>query len=231
MRVLQSNAGYLLGCFGCCRYSSTRSPSPRVRRPSQTPRPNSPIENQRCFILTLKLSDNIHQSMTRLRNKYFPPALNKLQAHVTLFHALPESHMQAMMRDIGALAQTTHCFSLSAEEAKLHGKTILVPVADGNSETCKLRMRMRNRWKDFLSDQDLRSSVLEPGKASKGWQPHWTIMNKEPDVEKAKAAFEEIQRSFTTVQGSADGLSLFEYLDDGRWKHEQDWQFQDGSPA
>mgnify|MGYP004351873915 CR=1 FL=1 len=42
------------------------------------------------LILTAQLPADLHRWATALRTEHFPPERNYLEAHVTLFHALPE---------------------------------------------------------------------------------------------------------------------------------------------
>ena len=41
------------------------------------------------LILTAELPPDLHRWATELRRAHFPPERNLLEAHVTLFHALP----------------------------------------------------------------------------------------------------------------------------------------------
>ena len=46
-------------------------------------------EGDSPLILTAQLPDDMHARYTALRDAHFPPERNYLEAHVTLFHALP----------------------------------------------------------------------------------------------------------------------------------------------
>ena len=46
-------------------------------------------EGDAPLILTAELPPELHRRFTDLRTQYFPPERNYLEAHVTLFHALP----------------------------------------------------------------------------------------------------------------------------------------------
>lgn len=49
----------------------------------------APAELNAPLILTAMLPNDLHGWATELRNRHFPPERNHLQAHVTLFHAIP----------------------------------------------------------------------------------------------------------------------------------------------
>ena len=51
------------------------------------------------LILTAELPPELHRWATDLRERHFPPERNYLEAHVTLFHALPAT-IQAELRDV-----------------------------------------------------------------------------------------------------------------------------------
>ncbi|KAH9810903.1 2'-5' RNA ligase superfamily [Teratosphaeria destructans] len=65
-----------------------RSPSPRQR-------PWTASEEDEVYVLTLQTNKPHHHRMTQLRDKYFPETINKLEAHLTLFHALPGSKLES----------------------------------------------------------------------------------------------------------------------------------------
>lgn len=57
------------------------------------------------LIVTAQLPGPIHRWATELRRTHFPPARNWLEAHVTLFHALPaatEAELRGVLRRLAA---------------------------------------------------------------------------------------------------------------------------------
>ncbi len=56
------------------------------------------------LILTAQLPPDLHREYTALRTQHFPPERNFLEAHVTLFHALPAQHQREVVQACKALA-------------------------------------------------------------------------------------------------------------------------------
>ena len=54
--------------------------------------------NSAPLILTAELPPGLHRRFTKLRRAHYPPERNFLEAHVTLFHALPPM-VEAELRD------------------------------------------------------------------------------------------------------------------------------------
>ncbi len=52
------------------------------------------------LILTLALDDAAQTYFNALRREHFPPKINHLEAHLTLFHHLPGSELEAMCEQL-----------------------------------------------------------------------------------------------------------------------------------
>jgi len=61
-----------------------------------------------ALILTAELPPELHRWATDLRTAHFPPERNHLEAHVTLFHAIPpqcEDELRRLLaREVGSIA-------------------------------------------------------------------------------------------------------------------------------
>lgn len=155
--------------------------------------------------------------MTSLRKQYFPPRLNKLDAHLTLFHALPGTHLQdSILPTLSSVAAATSPFPiLAAKPFRLNkGIAIGVPKTKGGDRARDIHSTLQESWKDFLSEQDGRGGV----------KVHYTVMNKVDDEGVVAKAFEEVQGSWRGNEGVAEGLSLFRY-EKGYWVHFEDFRF------
>lgn len=95
------------------------------------------------------------------------------------------------------------------------GKGVGIGVGQGARECAALHHALRDKWADWLSDQDRGN-----------WKPHWTVMNKELDEKKVRSAFDSIRRNLfeNEHQGSVVGLDLWRY-DRGKWVFEKDFMF------
>lgn len=147
------------------------------------------------YVLTLRTSADHQASMTKLRNVYFPPKLNRLDAHITLFHALPgeklETDVLPAVKDMAAGTQpyrirVTHPFRLK--------KGVGISIADdidhaddgkrGRNMTRIIHAELRKKW-DWLSDQD-----------SQPVRMHYTVMNKVDNEQTVDRAFKQLRNSF-----------------------------------
>lgn len=182
-----------------------------TRRPSQTPNTQSP-DAEDHYILTLRV-DEAHQStIAAIRARYFPPHLNKISAHVTLFHALPGSRLATIEDDIDYLCTKAKAFEIEIKKPFLLGKGG-VGLRVAAPEAKRIHTHLKGEWKKFLSKQD-----------NGGFKPHYTVQNKvEPEV--AKATLETLEKEVEDMQGLVDGLTLWRY-DKGYWKDKKDFVFK-----
>ena len=187
-----------------------RSPSP-----SHVPRTTSPEQN--VYILTFLTDRKHHQTMTNLRTKYFPPRLNHLDAHLTLFHALPGSKLEgAIIPVLEDAAKSTAPFQIQAATPfrLKRGIAIGVPKPQGGTRAKSIHSQLQNEWRGFLSDQD-----------AGGFAAHYTIMNKVDEAAEVDRAFHEVESSWRPARGSIEGFQLWLY-EKGRWVWQQDFPFQ-----
>lgn len=186
----------------------------RERSPSH--KPNTSGTEGQMYILTLLTDQHMHRSMTDLRKKYFPPKLNHLDAHITLFHALPESKLESdVMPAIKDLAHRTNKFELAATTPfKLKkGIAIGMPKDHGGVGSRNVHTTLVRQWSDFLSQQDF------------GFQAHFTIMNKVDDAKEIDKAFKDLKDGWEPCFGKAEGLSLYRYSPSG-WHLMEHFTFQ-----
>lgn len=159
------------------------------------------------YILTLLADSKLHRAMNDIRKRYFPPQLNKLEAHITLFHALPESRLDGVVLPaIKDLVQTTSPFQLGATTPfKLKkGIAIGMPKDHGGNAARWVYQSFQRQWRDFLSPQDM------------SFQAHYTVMNKVDDRKKVDNAFAQLQSNWKPHFGTAEGVSLWKY-NAGHW--------------
>ncbi len=163
------------------------------------------------LILTALLPDDLHRWATSLRDAHFPFERNHLEAHVTLFHALPPSCEDELRRLCAALARDNAPIS-----ARFQG---IMPLGRGTALKLEstgmiaLWEELRERFHGLLTPQDDHRPRL-----------HVTIQNK-VTVAEAKALQAELAplvepRAFTFA-----GLGLYAYRG-GPWEHRKSWRFR-----
>ena len=176
------------------------------RRPDHTP--NTAQEEVHKYILTLHTDPEHHARVTALRTQYFPPHLNKLSAHIALFHALPSSQLPAIESDILAATKPQQPFPIvtGSPFPMAHGVGIHAHAPPAKD----IYKKLKEKWAGWLSRQD------------KSFKPHYTVQNK---VEKnvAMDTLKEVER-LGEMKGVVDGLTLWRY-DRGYWKRERDFMF------
>lgn len=165
-----------------------------------------------ALILTLELNPELHTELTEWRTRLFPPDRNYLDAHVTLFHALPAEHLERIRADV-RLACARASFAVRVPGPFSLGRGVALSV--DASEINPIRSFLRERWLDWLTPQDARPKI----------RPHVTVQN--------KVTGDEAKRGFATVRaawppdttGLATGLKLWEYRG-GPWEPLEEFEFE-----
>ena len=163
------------------------------------------------LILTAKLPPDLHSFATRLRDRHFPPERNHLEAHVTLFHALPPSCEAELAGLLVRLAKEN-----APVPARLDG---IMSLGGGtalkltSSAMLALREEIAEHFHGSLSSQDQHRPRL-----------HVTVQNKVTSKE-AKALQAELADKIEPRGFAFPGLSLFRYRG-GPWEFARDWLFR-----
>ncbi len=162
-----------------------------------TPDPLDPL------ILTVTLDPMSQAQFDRLRARYFPPSLNHLSAHVTLFHHLPAAHRSAIEARLAETCDTLEPSPFTATGLRFLGRG--TAYALDMPAVATLRRGLAAAWAAWLTPQD-----RQP------WHPHVTVQNKTPLIE-AKRVHAELLAGFAPFGGIAAGLHLWAYLG-GPWR-------------
>ena len=145
-----------------------------------------------------------------LRRAHFPPERNYLDAHVTLFHALPGEHLPDVSRDLADAADRT-TFDVAVTGVRFLGRGVAIDL--DAPELTALRRGLAGAFDPWLTRQDRQWS-----------KPHVTVQNKvEPAV--ARALHADLAASFVAGTVTARGLGLWHYLG-GPWSPEGEFSFR-----
>ena len=190
----------------------------RANSPQPAHKPNTGQDEHQVYVLTLNLSPSLSVPLDQMREEYFPKHLNRTPAHVTLFHALPQSQMEAIDADLHRIARRTRPYHVSTGKPFRLRRGVAVLLGSGEESSQHLREELREKWAQWLSQQD---------NSGRGWQPHWTVMNKVEEEKKVNAAFNTLRRIlFDDVHhGKALGFDLWKY-NSGHWEHAKEYRFQ-----
>lgn len=175
----------------------------------------APKETSRAlqpYILTLTLDETLTHRLNTLRQKYFPPKRNFLDAHVTLFHSLPAEQELMLRENLRMFCSGQPPFRVGLPELKHWGKGVFITLK--SPELLAVRTALAEQWSDWLTTQD-----------RQGYRPHVTIQNKVPR-EEAKLLHETLSASWQTLEGKALGLHLWRY-EGGPWSSLERFTFSD----
>ena len=166
------------------------------------------MSDQAPRILTLQLQEPAFTYFNNLRKQYFPPQLNYLDAHITLFHHLPAT-----------TAITDLLKQVAAQEVVIPVEVIgIMKLGRGvafqlhSPELLHLHQILKNAWQEWLIPQDRQKL-----------RPHVTVQNKVSPAE-AQIVYDKLSSSFQAFNIQGVGLSLWEYLG-GPWQKVKDYAF------
>lgn len=145
-----------------------------------------------------------------LRQKYFPAERNFLPAHITLFHHLPGDNLDEIEEVLKIVASRQYEFPLVFPDVKFLGRGTAVEIE--STELVSLRVKLANRWSEYLTEQDKQKFV-----------PHITVQNK-VTPEEARPVFEQIKATWKPMRGKAVGLQLWHYRG-GPWQIANEFAF------
>jgi 2'-5' RNA ligase len=154
------------------------------------------------LVVSLLLDEEAQERFDRLREEHFPPERNYLAAHVTLFHALPGEHLDAVRADLAAAADR-EAFDVAVTGLRFLGRGVACTL--DSEELGTLRAGLAAAWGPWLTPQDRQRHA-----------PHVTVQNKvDPAV--ARALHDRLLAGFVPYRVRARGLGLWRYLG-GPWE-------------
>ncbi|KAI8957691.1 hypothetical protein F5Y11DRAFT_73720 [Daldinia sp. FL1419] len=197
-------------------YSRSHTVIHRRRRDNHMPKTNSPEEEEIYYVITLQTDTVHHQAMCALRERYYPPLLLRVGAHISLFRALPGFTLPSLRADIMSAVARISPFEIRAvgPPIRMGRGGVAVPVS-GLEPVESLVKELQEKWHDVLSRQDLGA-----------FRGHYTLMNKVDDPEAVTRCLGDLHREFEPqgCPGRALGLSLWRY-DHGWWRHQMNFPF------
>ena len=164
------------------------------------------------LVVTLLLDEGAQARFDALRRAHFPPERNHLQAHVTLFHALPGAQEAAVRTDLAESAQRS-TYDVDVVRVRSLGRGVAYDLR--SAELAAQRGELARRWSAWLTDQDARPHAA-----------HVTVQNKVAP-ERARALLHQLQAGFAPGAVRTTGLGLWRYLG-GPWEPLATYRF---SPA
>lgn len=148
-------------------------------------------------ILTLQVDAVADTLFQDLRARHFPPALNRVGAHLTLFHNLPGTEEDAILKNVAAVAVSTPPFPIEVAGPMRLGRGVALRIE--SEALVALRRRLAAIFPFRLMGADLEA-----------FRPHVTIQNKVAP-EQAGALFDHLAATFTPFDAIAEGMQLWRY--------------------
>ncbi|MFE1601091.1 2'-5' RNA ligase family protein [Methylobacterium sp. ID0610] len=155
------------------------------------------------LILTLAMDDTAAARFDAERRAHFPPALNRIPAHVTLFHHLPGEEERGIAETLAALVRSEPPAEVAATGLRFTGRGVAYTL--DAPAVASLRGRLARVFAPWLTPQD-----------RQGFRPHVTIQNKVAP-ETARALHERLAAAFAPFRFTATGLLLWRYCG-GPWE-------------
>ena len=174
-------------------FAYPKAPSPFRHMPETAP----------PLVLTLTLDAATQAYFEALRQQHFPPALNHLAAHLTLFHHLPGTELAAVAARLQAIAGNQRTLPLQVTGLRPLGRGVAFRLE--NDELRALHRQLQLDFARHLTPQDQQKL-----------QPHVTIQNKVPPAAAAQL-LAELQAGFEPFEAVGSGLHLWAYRG-GPWE-------------
>ncbi len=159
-------------------------------------------------VLTLSLQEEAQNWFEEQRQAYFPPALNHIPAHLSLFHQLPGDADTAALLRSAAAAQKP--FSLHLDGVRSMGRGVTYTLTSPDLST--LHRALAAQFTAHLTSQDRQPL-----------RPHVVVQNKVEPAE-AKRLLAQLQAGFRGREVPATGLLWWEYLG-GPWRKLEEFTF------
>ena len=154
------------------------------------------------IILTLQLDAASDERFQSARDRWFPPKLNRVPAHLTLFHHLPGEERDEVVRLLAESCARRAPFPVSVAEVIGMGAGVAVRLR--SSELEALRAELAGKYKPWLTAQD-----------RQGFRAHVTLQNKVTKAT-AEACRREIEEGFSPWEARAEGVQIWSY-EGGPW--------------
>ncbi|KAK8102027.1 hypothetical protein PG984_015173 [Apiospora sp. TS-2023a] len=119
-------------------------------------------EEEDVYVLTLLTDPSHERAMSALRRQWFPAHRLKVDAHMTLFHALPGHLLETMKRDLADAAANTQEFKVEVDLRqdvwRMGRKGVAVSVRgaqlDLEGVVGGMRRGLIDRWKEMGEDEN-----------------------------------------------------------------------------
>ena len=163
------------------------------------------------IIITADMGKTDQAWANGLRRAHFPAERNHVDAHITLFHHLPPSHLPEIKLRLAGLVADYPAPVAFLGDVMLLGKAVAFRV--DSPELLSMRAALADSFRGLLIPQDQAQPRL-----------HITVQNK-VEMPVAKALHRQLLDSFRPRPLAISGLSAH-YYRGGPWEHIGRWSFR-----
>lgn len=161
------------------------------------------MSDPRPLILTALLTPADQARCEALRRAHYPPELNRVPAHISLFHQLPGRELEAVKRRLRAVCAEVPPPEIAVTGLKSLGGGVALKLHSPELEA--VRAELAAGWDTLLIPQD-----------RAGFQPHLTIQNKVTPTQ-GKATLQQLKADVRPFVTHAVAIAVWRYLD-GPWE-------------
>ncbi len=162
------------------------------------------------LIVTLQLDGEAQARFEAERRRFYPARLNRIPAHISLFHALPGEEESSIRAELESLARSTKPFPVEVHDLMRLGRGVAYAVRA--PELAEVHAALRAAWLPWLSRQD-----------QQPFRPHIVVQNK-VDPGEARALYDRLAAGFRPSEAQAAGLLLWQY-EGGPWTSAGEFTF------
>lgn len=155
------------------------------------------------LILTAGFDPRAADLFQALRDAHFPPALNRVPAHLTLFHHLPGDAYPTLVAELRAACAAEPAAPFATGGLRFLGRGVAIEIRA--EALVRLRGRLAKGWGERLTAQD-----------RQGFRPHVTVQNK-ADPAAARALHARLSAELPPIEGTIAALHLWHYRG-GPWE-------------
>ena len=159
-------------------------------------------------VLTLALDEESQSRFDGLRKAHYPAELNRIAAHLTLFHTLPAT--EDVRSVLLSSAHNTPAFAVQVSGLRSLGKGVAYTLASG--ELGALQQGLARTFHALLTPQD-----------RQGFRPHVVVQNK-VTKEASRSLLADLSEGFLPWQAGAVGLDWWDYMG-GPWSFRERFAF------
>lgn len=157
---------------------------------------------RRPLVATMAIEPFAQQYFDELRRQHFPAERNYLDAHITLFHALPD--VPWVMSQLEKFSKDQQPFQVSAHSVVSLGNGTAIKI--DSKELSFISRHLQKELSEMLTRQDRQKRNF-----------HVTIQNK-VDAMTAKQLLSNLTGIFCPFSFRVDGIKLWRYMD-GPWEY------------